>query len=65
MKPFVTLFLIGFGFVLNVTNATELTQLVADKSQIKFTSKQMGVAVDGRFSKFDAQFVLVLELFAT
>lgn len=58
MKPFVTLFLVGFGFALNVTNATELTQLVADKSQIKFTSKQMGVAVDGRFSKFDAQFVL-------
>lgn len=38
--------------------AAELTQLAAGKSQITFTSKQMGVPVDGRFRKFDAQFKL-------
>ena len=30
-------------------------QLVASQSEIVFTSKQMGVPVDGRFRKFDAQ----------
>ncbi|HEY2925688.1 YceI family protein [Piscinibacter sp.] len=30
-------------------------QLVAAKSEIAFTSKQMGVPVDGRFRRFDAQ----------
>lgn len=42
---------IAFG-----AQAAELTQLVAGKSQINFASKQMGVPVDGRFDKFDAQF---------
>ncbi len=31
------------------------TRLVADKSQIAFVSKQMGVPVEGSFRKFDAQ----------
>jgi len=31
------------------------TRLVADKSQIAFVSKQMGVPVEGTFKKFDAQ----------
>jgi polyisoprenoid-binding protein YceI len=31
------------------------TRLVADKSQIVFVSKQMGVPVEGTFKKFDAQ----------
>ena len=31
------------------------TRLVADKSQIAFVSKQMGVPVEGSFKKFDAQ----------
>lgn len=35
--------------------ASELSQLVADKSSITFTSKQMGVPENGRFRKFDAQ----------
>lgn len=39
-------------------HAVELNQMVAEKSQITFTSKQMGVPVDGRFRKFDAQFSL-------
>ena len=30
-------------------------QVVAAQSEIAFTSKQMGVPVDGRFKKFDAQ----------
>ena len=30
-------------------------QLIADQSSISFTSKQMGVPVDGRFGKFEAQ----------
>jgi len=29
--------------------------LLADKSELSFTFKQMGVPVDGRFKKFDAQ----------
>jgi len=37
------------------SQAAELTQLDTAKSQITFSSKQMGVAVDGRFRKFDAQ----------
>jgi polyisoprenoid-binding protein YceI len=35
--------------------AAELTQVSPEKSQITFVSKQMGVAVDGRFKKFDAR----------
>jgi polyisoprenoid-binding protein YceI len=35
--------------------AAELTQFSPEKSQISFVSKQMGVAVDGRFAKFDAK----------
>ncbi|MFH0133642.1 YceI family protein [Variovorax sp. VaC1] len=31
------------------------TRLVADKSQVTFVSKQMGVPVEGSFKKFDAQ----------
>jgi polyisoprenoid-binding protein YceI len=34
--------------------AVEYGPLVADKSRIAFTSKQMGVAVDGQFRKFAA-----------
>jgi polyisoprenoid-binding protein YceI len=33
----------------------EPTRLLADKSQIVFVSKQMGVPVEGTFKKFDAQ----------
>ena len=38
--------------------AVQLGQLAADKSQITFVSKQMGVPVNGRFKKFDAAFSL-------
>ncbi|MFC5299943.1 YceI family protein [Azospira restricta] len=35
-------------------NAVEYNQFQPERSQIAFTSKQMGVAVDGRFRKFAA-----------
>ncbi len=35
--------------------ATEYTQVQADKSAIHFVYKQMGVAVDGTFKKFSSQ----------
>jgi len=35
--------------------AAPATKLVADKSQIIFVSKQMGVPMEGSFKKFDAQ----------
>jgi polyisoprenoid-binding protein YceI len=43
---------------ISTTQAVELTQVVAEKSQITFTSKQMGVPVNGGFSKFDAQITI-------
>lgn len=36
-------------------SAASATKLVADKSQIVFVTKQMGVPVEGSFKKFDAQ----------
>lgn len=39
-------------------NAAVLTQLNPQRSQINFTSKQMGVTADGRFTKFDAQLAI-------
>ena len=44
----------GVFFAL-AAHAATLTQIAADKSQLGFVFKQMGVAVDGRFRKFDAQ----------
>jgi polyisoprenoid-binding protein YceI len=43
------------GLLALTAHAAELTQVVAEKSQISFASKQMGVTVDGSFRKFDAQ----------
>jgi polyisoprenoid-binding protein YceI len=37
------------------TNAQAQQKILADKSTISFTSKQMGVSVDGKFKRFDAQ----------
>ena len=44
--------------VVSGAQAVELTQMAPGKSRITFTSKQMGVAVDGHFGKFDAQIVI-------
>lgn len=38
----------------NTAHAVEYTTVLADKSQVTFTSKQMGVPVDGRFQRFTA-----------
>ena len=35
--------------------ASAQQKLIADQSDIRFTSRQMGVPVEGRFKKFDAQ----------
>lgn len=36
-------------------NASAQQRLVPEQSEISFTSKQLGVPVDGKFKKFDAQ----------
>lgn len=36
-------------------HAVEYTTLVSDKSELSFISKQMGVAVDGKFKRFSGQ----------
>jgi len=41
--------------ILVPAHAAEFNQVQLDKSQIAFVFKQMGVAVDGRFPKFNAQ----------
>jgi polyisoprenoid-binding protein YceI len=43
-----------FAFVIPA-EALEFSQVQLDKSQITFVFKQMGVPVDGRFRKFNAQ----------
>ena len=49
--------LLSFGLT-SSTQAIDLTQMVAGKSQITFVSKQMGVPVSGSFSKFSAQIAI-------
>jgi polyisoprenoid-binding protein YceI len=52
---FITLassFLIGFSIA---ASASAQQKVIPAQSSIAFTSKQMGVPVDGRFEKFDAQ----------
>lgn len=41
--------------VLTISSATAQQKLVAAQSEIAFVSKQLGVPVDGKFKKFDAQ----------
>ena len=38
----------------SAAQAVEYTNVIADKSQITFTSRQMGVPVDGKFGRFAA-----------
>jgi len=45
----------ALAFVANATQAIEYNAVQADKSAITFTSKQMGVPVQGRFPKFSAR----------
>lgn len=53
MKRMLSLF-VGFAALLAHAQPPA-AKLVADKSQILFTSKQMGVPMEGSFKKFDAQ----------
>jgi polyisoprenoid-binding protein YceI len=58
MKRIFHLFLAAAAFAALAPAGAEpatATRLVADKSQIAFVSKQMGVPVEGTFKKFDAQ----------
>ena len=50
-----TLSLVASASLLTVLPASAQQKLVATQSDISFTFKQMGVAVDGQFKKFDAQ----------
>jgi polyisoprenoid-binding protein YceI len=43
------------AFAAAPARAIEYNQVQLDKSQVAFVSKQMGVAVDGRFRKFSVQ----------
>ncbi len=54
MKTYLAISLLALGAALAAPPACA-QQLVAAGSEIAFTSKQMGVPVDGRFRKFDAK----------
>lgn len=47
--------IVGFAALAVAPALAQAQKLDAAKSEILFTSKQMGVPVDGRFKKFDAQ----------
>ena len=51
MKKLVTIVLLALGSSLAFAQA----KLLPAQSELDFTSKQMGVPVDGKFKKFDAQ----------
>ncbi|MBW7900990.1 MAG: YceI family protein [Rhodocyclaceae bacterium] len=46
--------LLGLGLATQA-GAVEYARFQPEQSRVEFTSKQMGVAVDGRFRKFDVQ----------
>ena len=50
-----TFALVALALLASTALPAPAQQLVVAKSEIAFTSKQMGVPVDGRFRKFDAQ----------
>jgi polyisoprenoid-binding protein YceI len=50
--------LLGAGSLLAAAPARAQTQLVAAGSEIGFTTRQMGVPVDGKFQRFSAQVAL-------
>ncbi|MEY4563475.1 MAG: hypothetical protein RLZZ618_2752 [Pseudomonadota bacterium] len=54
MKNIITTAVLALG-LLSALPALAQQKLVPAQSEISFTSKQMGVPVDGRFKKFDAQ----------
>lgn len=50
-----TVVLIGFAIVGSSAAAVEYSNVQTDKSTLTFTSRQMGVPVQGRFPKFNAR----------
>lgn len=54
MKKVLTSAVLALGLITTLP-ATTQQKLVPAQSEISFTSKQMGVPVDGKFRKFDAQ----------
>ena len=46
---------VGLVAAMVSAHAVEFKTIAADKSQVTFNYKQMGVAMDGRFKKFSAQ----------
>lgn len=56
MKYLLSMLLL-FGLV-GAAQSAELSRFVAEKSRVTFTSKQMGVPVEGGFKKFDAKILL-------
>ena len=54
LRPILSALLAPLLVASGAAQAVEFTQFQADKSTLKFVSKQMGVAVDGRFKKFSA-----------
>ena len=54
LRPTLTLALLA-GLTTGAAHAADFTQVLTDKSSLAFTSKQMGVPVDGLFRKFSAQ----------
>ena len=54
LRRYLTLPLLSLG-LLPCAHATEFSQVQLGKSQVAFVFKQMGVPVDGRFRKFNAE----------
>ena len=54
-KPIASTVLLGATFLSCTSVWAQAAKLVAAQSEVAFVTKQMGVPVDGRFKKFDAQ----------
>jgi polyisoprenoid-binding protein YceI len=54
-KPILATALLALAFHAAVARAETPAKLVLAQSEVSFVTKQMGVPVDGRFKKFDAQ----------
>jgi polyisoprenoid-binding protein YceI len=54
-----TLLLLSLGMLLVATEPAVAQGVLVDKSEIRFTTKQMGVKVDGRFRKWKANVVFL------
>lgn len=55
MKPLIQTIFLGLTLIATQAQAVEFNQLQANESALTFGYKQMGVPLDGKFSKFAAQ----------